>query len=389
MLDPVAAMQLERDGTLRVALWDGRLLSAPMGRDAFEASSFIASSTFIPSTFQLVLRTIRDDQVVLDIPRPAEFSPLGGRPTIYLDQNHWSTLTNTIHDPYRVRDAEERTAAQQLIDLARSDEIVLPLSSAHVSETCKQADPEDRYRRALTVAQFSRGWQLRDPLALRQFELRQALTVRYLDRCLLPSAAVTLEPNALHAGRREPLDEVDRTLPEDVRWTIHAIHCISGIVDSLLAAEHLPMPPADGWAAELQRFAGFLAENPTGREMLRRRTHAKFIVDLGPELAEEACRSRVTPEDMSDWILRCSEEDLREMPSLGLFREVMHEKLCDPKLRWVGSDLIDMMYLTAGAAYCDYVVAERAHGSHITAGWRRQGVKRVAHTSLRSLIAAL
>ena len=38
------------------------------------------------------------------------------------------------------------------------------------------------------------------------------------------------------------------------------------------------------------------------------------------------------------------------MGALGLYREVMHEKLCDPKLRWANNDLTDMMYLTAAAA---------------------------------------
>lgn len=385
----VAALQLTRGGTMHVAHWDGGIASASTDRDAFAPSSLITSATFVPASFRLVLQTTRDDQIVLEIPRPHELSPLRGRPTIYLDQNHWSTLTNTIHEPTRVRNAEERTAAQAIIDLAQREDVVLPISSAHLAETCQQANADDRYRRALTIAQLSRGWQLRDPLALRRFELRQALTVRFHQRCLLPQSPVTLEPNALHAERGVAMDDIDATLPEDVRWVVHALRCIGGIVDTLLDAEHLPMPPASGWASEMQRFAGFLAENPTGREMLRRRTHAKFIADLGIELPEEARQADITPEQVVDWAVRHSEEDLPGMPALGLFREVMHEKLCDPALRWNGSDLLDMMYLTAGAAYCDHTVSERSHGSHITNGWRRQGVERTVHTSLRSLVEVL
>lgn len=102
---------------MRVALRDGRILSGLLGRDAFEPTSQIASSTFIPVSFQLVLQTTRQDQIVLDVPRPLDQSPLGGRPTIYLDQNHWSTLTNTIHEPGRVRSAEERAAARRSLTL--------------------------------------------------------------------------------------------------------------------------------------------------------------------------------------------------------------------------------------------------------------------------------
>jgi hypothetical protein len=57
------------------------------------------------------------------------------RPTIYLDQNPWSTLTNTIHQPDRVTDEQERNVVARLIELAKAREVVLPMSSAHLSET--------------------------------------------------------------------------------------------------------------------------------------------------------------------------------------------------------------------------------------------------------------
>jgi hypothetical protein len=388
-LDTVAAMRLDSDGTMRVIFADGRSSAAPLGRDTFEASSSIASSTYFPGLSRLWLQTTRGDNVVLEIPTRLDLAPRAGRPSIYLDQNHWSTLANTIHEPARVANEQERLAAEILIELALGGEVILPLSSAHATETCKQADHEQRYRRALTMAQLSSGWQLRDPLAIRRFEIRQALTVRYSGFCLVPPAVVTLEPNALHADRREPVREVDPGLPEDARWVVHAVSCIGGIIDTLLDGEHLPAPSASGWANELQRFAEFLASNPTGKEMLRRRTHAKFVADLGRELPEEACRAGVSPEDMSDWTLQHSEADLVQMPALGLFREVLHEKLCDPHLQWEGNDLIDMMYLTAGAAYCDHVVAERRHATYITNGFRRLGAKRIAHRNLRSFVEEL
>ena len=40
-------------------------------------------------------------------------------------------------------------AARHIIGLAVSFQVVLPLSSAHMSETCKQVDSEERYLRAL------------------------------------------------------------------------------------------------------------------------------------------------------------------------------------------------------------------------------------------------
>ncbi len=258
-----------------------------------------------------------------------------------------------------------------------------------MSETCKQVDFEERYRRALTLAQLSAGWQLRDPLDLRRSELRQALTNRYHERRLTPPAAVTLEPNAVHASRNGSLTEVDTDLPEEARRAVRAIRCIGGILDAVLDAKHLPMEFPPGWAADFQCFATFLAENPTGPEMKRRRTYAKFIADLGRELPEEAHRAGITPEQMSDWTLRHGEDDVRQMPALGLFREVLHEKLCDPILRWKQNDLVDMMYLTAAGGYCDHVVAERAHTSHMRNGIRRLGRPSTVHKNLRALVRNL
>ncbi len=385
----VAGMRLERDGTMSIEFVDGRAATASLGRHPFEPTSAIASSTFLPSLRWLHLETVRGDHILIEVPAPADMAPLEGRPSIYLDQNHWSTLTNSIHAPERVRDADELVAARRLIELTLTKRVVLPMSSAHMSETCKQADGDERYRRALTISQLSAGWQLRDPLALRRFELRQALTIRYRHCCLVPSPAVTLEPNAVHSGRESDLDDVATDLPPEARWAVHAIRCIGGIVDTMLDAEHLPMPGARGWVDELQRFASFLRDNPTGKELKRRRTHAKFIVDLGRELPEEACRAGVTPEQMSDWTLNHSEEDLPGMPALGLFREILHEKLCDAQLRWFDNDLVDMMYLSAGAAYCDHFAGERTHTSHIANGLRRLGLSKPVHRSLRSLVEHL
>lgn len=374
---------------MSVTFTDGRSATAPLGRDVFEPTSAIASSTYLPQSSRLHLRTKQGDDIFVDLPQPTELAPLAGRPTIYLDQNHWSALANMLHEPHRVTNEQEREAAAKLIEFAMARKVVLPMSSAHLSETCKQVDADQRYRRALTIAQLSAGWQLRDPLDLRRFEIRQALTVRYRHLCLVPPAAVTLEPNAVHSGRGSDLPDVGADLPAEAQWAVHAIRCIGGILDAVLDAEHIPMSIAPGWASGFQEFATFLKSNPKGKELKRRRTHAKFIADLGRELPEEAHRAGITPEEMSNWTLNHSEEDLRDMPALGLFREVIHEKLSDERLRWLDNDLVDMMYLTSAAGYCDHVVGERAHISHIANGLRRLGRATSIHRNLRSLVKQL
>src|SRR4051812_40821168 len=158
----ISEMSLERDGTITVVLADGRRETASLGRAAFVPSSAIASSTYLPQSSQLRLRTVRAEDILVDLPAPDALTPLGGRPTIYLDQNHWSTLVHAIHEPDRIVDDRERSAATALVGLVKSRQVVLPMSAGHMTETCKQVDFEERYRRALTIVKLSAGWQLRD-----------------------------------------------------------------------------------------------------------------------------------------------------------------------------------------------------------------------------------
>ena len=65
------------------------------------------------------------------------------------------------------------------------------------------------------------------------------------------------------------------------------------------------------------------------------------------------------------------------------------DALSDGQLRWADNDLTDMMYLTSAAGYCDYVVGERAHTSHIANGLRRLGRAGNLHPNLRSLVTQL
>lgn len=385
----VLFMRLSRDGSINLLRTDGREVHGRLGGDAFAPTSRVATSTYFPAMSCLHVLTTRGHAIIVELPTPNDPAPLGGRPVIYLDQNHWSTLAHAIHQPHRVPHAEERSAAVQLVELVAARAVILPMSGGHLSETCQQADFEDRYQRALTLAQLSAGWQLRDPLELRRFELRQALSTRYRELCLVPPAAITLEPNAICASRDIAPLETGRDFPPESHWILHTLRYAGGILDAMLDEEHVPMEPVPGWAPQFERFAKFLAENPTGREMKRRRTHAKFIADLGRELPEEAHRARITPEQMSDWVLRHSEIDLPNLLALGLYREVLHEKLCDPGLRWESNDLTDMMYLTAATGYCDYVVAERSHAAHLDSGLRRLGRTHNMYRSLREMMEKL
>jgi hypothetical protein len=385
------AFQLGRDGSGKMFLTSGETIEVPLGDEPLAPTSSIVTSTVIVPWARLVLTMDRGDEITVQLPLPSDVAPLGGRPSIYLDQNHWSTLTNVIHQPGRVAHSDEHAAALRLIDLARDQAVVLPMSAAHMAETAKQRDREERYDRARTIVELSAGWQMRDPLEVRRAELVEAFQRRYGGQEAERPAVITLEPCAFSAGRLSeflvPADDLE--IDAETQWTLRVLTRVSACLDALFDAEHVPTVPVPGWAEGFQEFASFLAQNPTGREMKRKRTHVRFISDLGSELAEAAFAAGITPDEMGEWAIRDSESDLSSMPALGLYREVIHEKLCDTQLRWEENDLADMMYLTAATGYCDYVVGERTHASYIASCLRRLGRPVQICPNLRSLIAEL
>jgi len=388
-LDGVATMQLRRDGTMSVELTDGRIATEPLEDPPFGATSAITHATFHIASWELQLRTVYNHDVYVELPKLGDPAPLMARPTIYLDQNHWSTMMLAIHDPERVSNAAEPAAAPRLVELAHERTVILPMSAAHMSETCKQHDPVQRYLRALTITQLSRGWQLRDPLHLRQLELQTALAARYGAPEVPQPPAVTLEADALYDDRGFDPEPIGEDVPPDFGNLLHMMRCASGNIDTMLDGNFVPMGSNSGWAQGFQKFADFLRENTSGKELKRRRTLAKFVTDLGTELAKAARTVGITPDQTTEWALEHSEHDLPRLPTLGLYREVIHEKLSDPQMRWAENDLVDMMYLTAAAGYCSLVVAERAHTSHIHNSLRRLARPTRVVPNLRTLINAL
>jgi hypothetical protein len=382
-------MRLDRNGTMSVTLEDGATITAPLDPRTFAPTSLIREIVYIPAASQLQFCTTRNDEFFIEIPQAHDPAPLRGRPSIYLDQNHWSTLTAAIHRPERVTNASELQASVRLIALADAHEVVLPMSAAHVSETCKQVGLDKRYERAHTISKLSSGWQLRDPLHVRHLELQSALAERYRQPVAAHPPVVTLDPEALFAGRPSDVAPVASDLPAHAQRIVHVLRCASGLFDAMLDAAHEPMPLNPGWAMQFQRFADFLRDNPTSVEMKRRRTFLRFFDDLGSELASAAISAQVTPQQMSDWSRNHCEQDLYDMPALGVYREVIHEKLSDVRLQWRDNDLIDMIYLTTAAGYCDYVVAERSHASHIGNALRRLGRPVNVHRTVRSLVETL
>lgn len=351
--------------------------------------SAIATITWEPGVPLVRFETGAGHTLVAELPTAADPTPTGGRPVIYLDQNHWSTLANTIHEPRRVP-GRELEAARQIIDLALARKVILPMSWAHVAETCKWTRSERRYRLAITILQLSRGWQMRHPLDVRRSEVREAF-LRYATHNSAPPPTFTLEPDAIHCGHRRGIAlHPPEGFPPDLAYSHHALVSTSAIVDTMLDAEHVPLGDVSGWVEGLDRFTAWLASKPADLGHLRRSgTKTFFLADLSTEIPEEACAAGLTANEMSDWTLNRSDADFAAMPMLGLFREVMGDKLVNATSRWEENDLIDLMYISCAAGAADHVVTERSLGAYMRQAVRRLGRSANIHANLGDLSAQL
>jgi len=337
----------------------------------------------------LHVETTRGDSIIAELPSLGHLAPLNGRPVVYLDKKDWSTLALT-HDPERVKDAAEREAADELIRLAVNKKIILPLSAGHMAETCRWPHTDDRYRLALRMAQLSAGWQMRDPLAVRGFEIRDALHRRFRSSWLLPRATFTLEPNAVfddaqRGGR--PVDVTD--FPPETALVLQAMTAYSGNLDVMLDLEATAMNDVPGWVDWNQQFTRWLKTSGRDAQQRRQSTEGFFIADVRRELAKEAILSGFTTDELAEWLREHRRPDVADMPCLGLFREVLHEKTVNPESEWKINDLTDMIYLTCAAGYADYDVGERSLVAQMRQALKRLGRPAKVYRRIKDLVPVL
>lgn len=125
------------------------------------------------SSSELFVTLLEGDEVELEVARPCGPAPSPQRPVVYLDQLHWVELAKQRWSPEKVP-LRNRGAASRLIELARRRKITLPISAGNLTEMT-QLNGRRRRHMATIMLELSRGWQMRNPIAVRGAELRSAL----------------------------------------------------------------------------------------------------------------------------------------------------------------------------------------------------------------------
>lgn len=364
-------------GTIVLTRSDGKEARFPLQRSPFEDRSAL-TRLHVSGAFDAVLaETVHGDSVAFELPTEEATESLGGRLVVYLDQNKWSEVSNSLYAPDKVSQENHRAAAR-LIQLVNDRHIVLPASAGHYNETGQQFSTEKRYRLALTILQQSRGWQMRDPLEVRQQEIRHAL-LRYGGGGAMewqPPAVFTLESESLYSAARGYQGyKPPAGLPPEHGRVLEAVTSAMASIDAMLDTERVAPAPQVGWAANNQRFSDWLdGEKHRDAQQKRKAIDEFFLADLRGELAEVAHALQVPLDQFGAWLKRKARDDLSSAPSLGLFRQIFHTRHLNMHTKWRVNDCTDMVYLGCAAGYADFVVCERHMREHLSHGLRRMGL---------------
>lgn len=368
-----------------VTLPGGKILDVPVDRSHAIWQTKISRSLFHWGTWLLFLMPDKDEVAICEV-----FSPMGsdrrrGRPVVYLDQNHWSTLVNSVMDPARVHKKQELQPAGRLLELARNGRIILPLSGGHMVETAKMFDPAKRMAMAVTMMQASMGWQMRHPLAVRRQEIRRVVSSEFGPYPSQIDDVFTLEPYALFPalGKSSDGSETDLDL---------LVNCITSPMvtfDTLLDPDRRELAPPSAWVDANQELTS-LAETlalPSKKKRQFSLVHA--LADFEDEFSEAAKASNVSLQTMGDWIIRDIEKVFSSMPSTGCYVDVAAAKHGNRMTRWKPNDLFDMNYLSCAAGYADYLVGEKATVELLRQSSSRAERALSLHSSLSALLPGL
>lgn len=387
----IDAVQWRDDGILAFKFGDGRVTGLPAPEELAFKEMGMSVVEYRPWARKLTFVQNNGMGFTLDVGSSQNWSPIRGRPVIYLDQNQWSTLSKAWYAPQRLRSAEEHAAAVKLLKLAESGQVILPMSAAHLSETGAWTRETDRRALAETILSGSSGWQMRDPLEVRAAELRTALRASAgIEQEPLPDVFTLAPYAALDVSSRGDVARSHREEIPEEWWNAHDA-LLSHVVYAACLLDQDPTPRGDlsGWLERVEGFASWLrSETERSKERKRRSAYVFMVSDMSKEVAHAAFAAGISPEQMGAWTQRSWHKVWDEAPGMSHFREAMVDKLVDGA-KWEVNDLTDLMYLCTAAAYADHVVGERRTIALLRQASKRLGSPVHLHTDLVSLEESL
>ncbi|WP_026556951.1 hypothetical protein [Arthrobacter sp. 35W] len=365
---------------IRILCQDGRELTEEIALDDPILRSEIDLSIVDWENWWVTSQTKQGHLIVAEAYSPLTVDPLHGRPSVYLDQNHWSTLAQAMFDPSSIKKATERAAAMDLIVLAQDGGIVLPLSSANVRETANLYGAQ-RYKVGASIASLSKGWQLRHPLAVWRAEFVRVLAERHS----LPTpttatlAVVTLEPHAL-------LDDDVQAYamaPDDIQLFSLAMSTPGVILELLVHPEKSERSDPHSWVTSNEKFAAQLAASPNTKHEKEQAAYARAWAENRSLVEAALTELGMGPKGICQITDKEIPQLFGRMPALGYFTRLMVMRQVNASHKWRPNDLTDLIFLSCAAGYTDYLAAEKHTGTQL-----KQMLPNGAsvHTTLESLV---
>ncbi|GGX97904.1 hypothetical protein [Streptomyces fructofermentans] len=389
--DPyIVMMTLDREtSSVILTRSDGQEARTPLAGLPFTPTSLLVRLHYSP--LGGLLAVTRDgDEVAFEVPTRGRTEPLDNRLVVYLDQNMWRPVSETLQGGETVS-GEDRAAAERLAEWVRNRRIVMPASAGHHYETTKWSVADKRYSLGLTILQLSRGWQMRDPLQVRVDEILEMF------RCwkgkadsARASSVFTLAPNALHSP---PRGVTPYTPPSDFSaddaFRLVSLTSASTYIDVMLDAEHVQPGPETGWVASNQRYSEWLDTQDWDSQQKRRSIDAFLFSDFQRELAEGAYAAGLSLQEVQQWGQKRPVQGFAVLPATGLYREMFHNRHLNKGTKWRRNDLTDMIYLSCAAGYADFVVCERHMREPLEWGVRRLGQTAKVFRRLGEAVSAI
>jgi len=308
------------------------------------------------------------------------------RPTVYLDQNMWSRVAAAMFAPGRVTSERELWAAKEINRFGMDDGIILPLSSAHLLETTA-LHTDLRYEVAVTLARLSGGWQVRYPMDVLEQEAIHNLARRFTEGTERPTrrAVLTTEPNAWK--RDASALGIGPPRAATVELFLEMIGAPGAVISVLVNPTPIGRAPIPQWVEHHRRiteqFRTVTLPKPQKRAMALRRFWNEHL---------STYRSAARVIGLSDVPL-FSDRDLKQFlggePMSSLLSALFVTRFIDSSTRWHENDLVDMLFLSCGAAYCDYVVGEAKTATQLAQIQRSLGKPVTAFRTLGDLVDAL
>jgi hypothetical protein len=374
-----------QNGTIRIVAQDGRDVEVELEAKYRPQDSHIACTIFDWERWWIWSLTTRGDAILTEGFNPNSPPPLNGRPSVYLDQNRWRTISDAWHDPERVANPDERRAALDLIRLAVDGGIVMPLSMGHMLETAG-LHGDRRYEVGVTMARLSSGWQIRNPVDLWKYEAE--LTIRgHLNLMEVAPVvhAIVTEPGALY-GSDTSLGIADDTPDQDKFMAMLTMPNV--LLSMLVDPEQTPKHPLTTWIDHHARITAQIHAEQMPKDRRHRLARRRYWNEnIGFYAA--AYRRLTSGADFPTFSDRELATLLSDSPMVGLVSELFVRRFVDHMSKWRRNDLIDMFHLSTAAAYADYVCAEAHTGRQLRDAQTALGRPVTVFTSLDGLVTAV